>query len=104
MRAFRYKGDLYIRCIPAKALFHSSLVHEVVNHGDIFAVEIATQKLTIIPGLAQVEHLELEAVISEKVPTVTVAEMKKHAVDARLKVAIEAKLQQMTLEEECNGK
>jgi hypothetical protein len=98
MKAFRYKGDLYIRCIPAKTLFHSTLVHEVVNRGDIFAVEIATQQLTIIPGLAQVEHLELEAVISEKVPSITVAEMKKHVVNARLKAAIEAKLSQLELE------
>jgi hypothetical protein len=58
MKAFRYNGVLYLRCIPAKSLFHSSMVHEVVNRGDVFALDVATQKLTIIPGTAQVEHLE----------------------------------------------
>jgi hypothetical protein len=59
MKAFRYNGSLYIRCVPAKTLFHSTMVHEVVNRGDVFALEVGTQKLTIIPGTAQVEHCEL---------------------------------------------
>ena len=60
MRAFIYKGEIYIRCIPAKSLFHSNLVHEVVNRGDIFALQCSNQKLTIVPGNSEVEHIELE--------------------------------------------
>ena len=56
MKTFIYGGQLYIRCIPAKSLFHSSLVHEVVNRGDIFAVRVSDQVLTIVPGRSQVEH------------------------------------------------
>lgn len=57
MKAFRYNNDIYIRVIPAKSLFNSTLIHETVNRGDIFAVRISDSRLTIIPGKAQVEHL-----------------------------------------------
>ena len=56
MKTFIYENEIYIRCIPAKSLFKSSLVHEVVNRGDIFAVRVSDQVLTIIPGKSQVEH------------------------------------------------
>lgn len=56
LNTFIYNEELYIRCIPAKSLFKSSLVHEVVNRGDIFAVRVSDQVLTIIPGKSQVEH------------------------------------------------
>lgn len=60
MKAFSYMGKNYIRVIPAKGLFRSDMVHDVVNRGDVFAVEIGSQLLTIIPGKAQVEHFELQ--------------------------------------------
>ena len=59
MKGFIYKGDIYIRAIPAKALFNSTLVHEVVNRGDIFALRCVDQKLTIVPGNSEVEHIEI---------------------------------------------
>ena len=58
MKTFTYNNELYIRCIPGKNLFKSSMVHEVVNRGDIFAVRVRDQVLTIIPGTAEVEHSE----------------------------------------------
>ncbi len=58
MKSFLYNNELYIRCIPSKALFRSSMIHEVVNRGDIFALRVRDQMLTIIPGTAQVEHSE----------------------------------------------
>ena len=61
MKAFIYNGDVYIRAIPSKRLFQSSMVHEVVNRGDIFAVRCSDQQLTIIPGKSAVEHIELTA-------------------------------------------
>ena len=64
MKAFIYKGRRYIRAIPAKSLFHSTMVHEVVNRGDVFAVDIETQALTIIPGTADVTHYEQTIVVS----------------------------------------
>jgi hypothetical protein len=65
MKTFTYNNDLYIRCIPGKNLFKSTMVHEVVNRGDIFALRVRDQVLTIIPGDATVTHQEhniLEAV------------------------------------------
>ena len=58
MKTFTYNNDLYIRCIPGKNLFKSTMVHEVVNRGDIFAVRVRDQMLTIIPGDAVVAHSE----------------------------------------------
>ncbi len=58
MKTFTYKDDLYIRCIPGKNLFKSTMIHEVVNRGDIFAVRVRDQVLTIIPGDAEVVHSE----------------------------------------------
>lgn len=60
MKAFTYLGQHYVRVIPGKRLFQSTMVHEVVNRGDIFAVRLSDSQLTIIPGEAQVTHWELE--------------------------------------------
>jgi ribosomal protein L16/L10AE len=56
---FRYEGELFLRVVPAKPLFKSSMVHEVVNRGDVFAVRLSNGQLTIVPGTATVEHIEL---------------------------------------------
>lgn len=61
---FVYKGQSFMRVIPCKALFHSTTVHEVVNRGDIFCVNLATRVLTVLPGKAF--HAEIEAV-SDKI-------------------------------------
>ena len=58
MKTFTYNNDLYIRCIPGKNLFKSTMVYEVVNRGDIFALRVRDQVLTIVPGDVQVEHSE----------------------------------------------
>lgn len=58
MKTFTYNNELYIRCIPGKNLFKSTMIHEVVNRGDIFAVRVRDQVLTIIPGDAEVMHSE----------------------------------------------
>ena len=60
MKAFVYNGDIWLRVVPSKTLFHSTMVHEVVNRGDIFAMRCRDQVLSIIPGTAQVDHIELD--------------------------------------------
>lgn len=60
LKAFIFQEDLYIRAIPGKNLFKSTMVHEVVNRGDIFAVRVKDQCLTIIPGSAAVTHVTLD--------------------------------------------
>ena len=49
-------GELYIRVIPSKALFKSTMIHEVVNRGDVFAIRVSDSTLTIISGKLAVEH------------------------------------------------
>lgn len=56
---FYYNGTLYIRLIPSKNLFRSTMVHEVVNRMDVFAMDVATQQFTIIKGTAEVEPVQL---------------------------------------------
>lgn len=58
MLAFIYNNETYIRAIPVKKLFNSNLIHQVVNRGDVFAVKVSTNELTIIPGTAEVQHIK----------------------------------------------
>lgn len=67
MNTFLYQGELYIRVVPGKKLFQSTMVHEVVNRGDVFALRVADSCLTIIPGKATVEHMKHKFVPSEPV-------------------------------------
>ena len=89
MNTFIYNEQLYLRCIPSKALFRSSLVHEVVNRGDIFAVRLSDQQLTIVPGLAQVTHTTHELTITGPAPTTnktpTASSISAAAAKAKLK-------------------
>lgn len=47
---FLYKGEQHLRIIPGKKLFNSTMVHEVVNRGDVFALNLETGLFTILPG------------------------------------------------------
>lgn len=58
MKTFLYQGELHIRLIPSKMMFRSSLVHEVVNRGDVFAMRVSDQQFTVIPGTSAVQHME----------------------------------------------
>lgn len=59
LNSFYYNGELYIRVVPSKSLFKSTMVHEVVNRGDVFAIRASDQTLTIVPGRAKVLHVEV---------------------------------------------
>lgn len=60
LNAFYYRNELYIRTIPGKALFNSTMVHQVVNRGDVFALRVSDQSLTIVPGKAAVVHVLMD--------------------------------------------
>jgi len=49
---FTYKGVVYMKVTPCKLLFHSTTIHEVVNRGDIFAINMETYVLTVVPRVA----------------------------------------------------
>jgi hypothetical protein len=49
-QVFVHDFNPYIKVIPVKRLFNSTMVHEVVTRGDFFAVNLATGELTILPA------------------------------------------------------
>lgn len=63
LKVFELDGILYMRVVPGKKLFQSTMVHEVVNRGDIFAVRLEDSVLTIIPGKSQVRHFDLQVIV-----------------------------------------
>jgi hypothetical protein len=69
LKVFLHNSDLYIRVIPSKALFSSTMVHQVVNRGDVFAVRLKDQLLTILPGGLEVEHREVNLLEVVKDPS-----------------------------------
>jgi len=60
LNCFYYDNELYIRIIPSKRMFNSTMVHDVVNRGSVFAMRIADQQFTVIPGTAKVTHCNIE--------------------------------------------
>lgn len=64
IKAFYYKDKLYIRAIPSKQMFHSTMVHEVVNRGDVFAMRVEDQVMTVVPGSAKVTHVDITLPLS----------------------------------------
>ena len=63
LNLFYYKNELYIRAIPGKSLFNSTMIHQVVNRGDVFAVRVSDQTLTIVPGIAKVAHVSMDVTL-----------------------------------------
>lgn len=60
LKAFELDGVTYVRIVPGKKLFNSTMVHSVVNRGDIFALRLEDSVFTIIPGTARVRHFDLQ--------------------------------------------
>ena len=56
LKVFLYKDEPYIKIIPAKRLFNSTTIHEVVTRGDFFAVNMATNVFTVLPQGADSEQ------------------------------------------------
>jgi len=50
MKVYYIAGETYIKVSPAKTLFHSTMVHEVVNRGDCFVVRLSDGVLTVLSG------------------------------------------------------
>jgi hypothetical protein len=47
---FVFAGTPYLRVVPVKKLFNSTMVHEVVTRGDFFAVNLTNNHLTVLPN------------------------------------------------------
>lgn len=71
LKTFFYNDELYIRLIPGKRMFQSTMVHEVVNRGDIFAMRVSDQQFTVIPGTAEVIHTQHNLTLGNENDTAT---------------------------------
>ena len=40
----------FMRIAPVKSLLHSTLIHEVLARGDVFAVDLTTGMFTVLPA------------------------------------------------------
>lgn len=49
LSTFIHNDQLHLKITPAKKLFNSTLIHEVVNRGDVFALNLSTGIFTILP-------------------------------------------------------
>lgn len=49
LSTFTHNDQLHLKITPAKKLFNSTLIHEVVNRGDVFALNLSTGIFTILP-------------------------------------------------------
>ena len=68
--AFIYNDRKYISVVPVKALFSSNLIHNVVTRGDVFAVDLDTQLLTIIPGRAKITPITCTIITKSPAPPI----------------------------------
>lgn len=50
LQTFNHNNTTYVKIIPSKKLFNSTMIHEVVTRGDIFALNLETGEFTILPG------------------------------------------------------
>ena len=50
LKALYLDGRNFVKVIPAKRLFNSTMIHEVITRGDFFAVDLETGTLTILAG------------------------------------------------------
>lgn len=60
LKAFELDGVHYVRIVPGKKLFNSTMVHSVVTRGDIFALRLEDSMFTVIPGTANVRHYDIQ--------------------------------------------
>jgi GTP-dependent phosphoenolpyruvate carboxykinase len=51
-----------MRVLPSKRLFNSTTIWEIVNRGDIFAVDMETGVFTVIPGKEEVNIVRVATV------------------------------------------
>lgn len=48
-RVYKFNNEFWMKISPSKRLFNSTMVYEVINRGDIFALNINTLEFTILP-------------------------------------------------------
>ena len=99
LHTFNHNNTTYVKIIPAKKLFNSTLIHEVVNRGDVFALNLSTGIFTILPRHqydgAYVVHQTHDLALSES-SRVAAHRAKEKAAEA--KVRLKELVEQIKLE------
>lgn len=83
-QVFEIAGVQYMKVTPAKTLFRSNMVHEVVTRGDCFVVNLGTGSLTIMSN-SLIEFADKAAVIESTAPTAVASPAAAKKERARLK-------------------
>ena len=52
-------GIPYIKIVPSKRLFNSTMIHEVVTRGDFFALNLLTNVFTVLPQNSDADDFAL---------------------------------------------
>ena len=90
-----HNGEEYIQVTPSKRLFNSTMVHETVTRGDIFAVRIRDNLLTILPrGLNPIQQqmqLDTENRKAKQEQERKIAEAEKAIQDMRVQLTLQMK-------------
>lgn len=56
---FMLGGIPYIKIVPSKRLFNSTMIHEVVTRGDFFALNLLTNVFTVLPQNSDADDFAL---------------------------------------------
>lgn len=95
LHTFTHNNQLHLKITPAKKLFNSTLIHEVVNRGDVFALNLSTGIFTILP-----RHYYAGAYVVHQTHDLTLSEHSRTAANRAKEKAAEAKVRLKELVEQ----
>ena len=99
LKTFTHNNQLYTKITPSKKLFNSTLIHEVINRGDVFALNLETGIFTILPRHyydgAYVVHQTHDLALSE---SSRAAAQRAKEKAAKAKVRLKELVEQLKLE------
>lgn len=99
LQTFTYNNQLHLKITPAKKLFNSTLIHEVVNRGDVFALNLSTGIFTIL-SRHQYDGAYVVHQTHDLVPSAATVAAAHHAKEkaAEAKVRLKELVEQIKLE------
>ena len=95
LHTFTHNDQLHLKITPSKKLFNSTLIHEVVNRGDVFALNLSTGTFTILS-----RHQYDGAYVVHQTHDLTLSESSRVAAQRAKEKAAEAKVRLKELVEQ----
>lgn len=93
--SFMHSGEEYIQVTPSKRLFNSTMVHDAITRGDIFAVRVRDNMLTILPRqlspIQQQLQLDMENQRARQEQERKIAAAEKNIQDMRVQLTLQMK-------------